>query len=459
MLISLFVMRRISPLTSLTVLLPALMLACSMAWATESSDDLPPPKIIPRDAPLLELHQVQTQGESTLPRERKTLAQIFKAQALFQKHQGLAPKAELKFRVYARQYASDLDRADLALVGEQGRTPIALNDQHLFVADSAWRKLDQDSVVRSRLAEGRITWRPDIRSPGVPDGERRLGDLRLQCRIAFASGLARTDSSWQRFLQSVFRPGYEQCEESAWSPSNFADAPIFSVTLIDGERSMRLNHRMLHGLFDDRGQDFDWGFLLRDRMFRLPMGDKSWSDETRVVFETMDSPALMPMKELQASRHRFAETAKTWKIGETHLDEIVAALGKGRRVKFEPGHQILRYWQAAPKEKASKDTSKKDNLESSAMPSLSTLMAAKAAIGAMPSAADMSQKSEQEIRAEVEKISAALPPSVAAAASATAAAAAKAAADAPAAPERGTELVLLFNEQGLLQRLGFTERR
>jgi hypothetical protein len=437
-----------------------MLLASSLASGAEPSDEeLPPAKTIPRNAPLLELHQVQTQGESTLPRERKTLDQIFKAQALFQKHHSLAPKAELKFRVYARQYASDLDRADLALVGEQGRTPIALDEQHQFVADPAWRKLDQDSVVRSRLAEGRITWRPDIRSPGVPEGERRLGDLRLQCRIAFASGLARTDSSWQRFLQSVFRPSYEQCEESAWSPSNFADAPIFSVTLIDGERRLRLNHRMLHGLFDDRGQDFDWGYLLRDRMFRLPMGDKSWSDETRVVFETLDSPAVMPMKELQASKHRFAEAAKHWKIGETHVDEVSAALGKGRRVKFDHGHQILRYWQAAPKEKASKDAAKKDSAESPAMPSLSTLMAARSAISAMPSAAEMSQKSEQEVKAEVDKVSAAMPPSLAAAASATAAAAAKAATDAPAAPERGTELVLLFDEQGLLQRLGFTERR
>ncbi len=439
--------------------IPALLLSCGLALAADPADeDLPASKPIARDAPVLELHQVQMQGESNLPRERKTLAQIFKAQALFEKHHALAPKAALKFRVYARQYASDLDRADLALLGEQGRTPIALDKNHEFVADPAWRQLDQDSVVRSRLAEGRITWRPDVRSPGVPEGERRLGDLRLQCRIAFASGLARTDSVWVRFVQNLFRPSYEQCEEPAWSPSNFADQPIFSVTLIDGERRLRLNHRMLHGLIDDGGEKYDWGFLLRDRMFRLPLGDKSWSDETRVVFETLDSAPLLPKQELQASQHRFAQAAKNWQLGQTHVDEVTALLGKGRRVVFDEGHQILRYWQAAPKEKASKDGAKKGNAESVPLPSLSTLMAAKSAMAAMPSPDELSRKSESELRAEVEKISAALPPTLAAAASA-AAADIKTSSDGSTRPERGTELVLLFNAQGLLQRLGFTEQR
>ena len=68
-----------------------------------------------------------------MPRERKTLAQIFKAQALFQQHRQLAPQATLSYRVFARQYDYDLHRADLALLEGSTRTPIQLDEQQRFV--------------------------------------------------------------------------------------------------------------------------------------------------------------------------------------------------------------------------------------------------------------------------------------------------------------------------------------
>lgn len=180
------------------------------------------------------LGRVEVQGESAVAREKKTLAQLFKAEALFEKHRALAPLATLKFKVYARTQADTAPSLDLGLMAPGGRQSLQLDAQDRFVIDPAWRQLDDATEVRSRLADGRVTWRPDIRTPGLPEGERRLGDLRLQCRVAFNSGVARGGLVFG-FLPSLS----DGCGHAAWSSSNFADQPVFAVTLVHGERRSR----------------------------------------------------------------------------------------------------------------------------------------------------------------------------------------------------------------------------
>jgi hypothetical protein len=488
------------------LLLPCLLLGGRAAADEESAAAAAEAaSAAPTSTPDFYLRQVQVQGMSTMPRERKTLAEIFKAQALFLQHRQLAPHATLTYRVYARQYADDLHRADLALLEGQTRSPIPLDDQQRFVADPAWRALDQDIEIRSKLADGRITWRPDIRTPGWPEAESRLGDLRLQCRVAFGSGLARTDSGWIRTLGKLFGSS-EECDRADWSPSNFAERPIFSVTLVHGERRLRLNQRNLHGLFDDQGERYDWGFLLRDRMYRVPLGDRTWPDDTRVVFEYMDCPGAIthekqnagplpscfsspsgglarsdrsggPHEGLQQSTHPFAAAARSLKPGISDAAEIQAAMGKTKVkiLRFESGMQIWRYWQAGPK-----PTSAKVSLGQLA----GMLAAAKAAMPADSGVAlpswDGSLLSLARLAGDLDAAKAALAeqaakqeaagtfspeqlaPIIAAAKAAMPATEAKAAAAAPASPmwdERGTELVLLLNAEGRLLKLAFNERR
>lgn len=254
--------------------------------------------VLPASAPPpdAQLGRVAVQGEAATAREKKTLGQLFKAEALFEKHHALAPAAALKFKVYARTQADAAPSLELGLMTPAGRRPLVLDAEDRFVIDPAWHALDERTEVRSRLADGRVTWRPDIRTPGVPDGERRLGDLRLQCRVAFGSGVARgTD-----FFGGLFSFAFDDCWDRDWSPSNFADRPLFAVTLVHGERRLVLSERLLHGLRDDGVPKYDWGYSLRERMFRLPMGDASWPDDTRVVFEFMDDPTAPPDAELLA---------------------------------------------------------------------------------------------------------------------------------------------------------------
>jgi hypothetical protein len=289
-------------------------------------------------SPDAELGRVEVQGEAVGEREKKTLGQLFKAQALFEKHRALAPAAPLMFKVYARTQAETTQALELGLMLPGGRQPLALDAQGRFAIDPAWRELDERIEVRSRLRDGRVTWRPDIRTPGVPDGERRLGDLRLQCRVGFGSGVARGA------LLFGFLPfDTSDCSDPDWSPSNFADRPVFAVTLVHGERRLTLSSRLLHGLRDEGGPRYDWGYSLRERMFRLPMGDASWPDDTRVVFEAMDDPPAPPDPALQALPDDWAQAALALLPGLTPA-EVAQRLGAASDdTRFESGRRLQRH--------------------------------------------------------------------------------------------------------------------
>ena len=289
--------------------------------------------------PEIELGRVEVQGEAATAREKKTLAQLVKAEALFEKYRALAPAATLTFKVYARTQAETTQRLELGLMTPAGRQPVALDAQDRFVIDPAWRQLPGRTELRSRLADGRVTWRPDIRTPGMLEGERRLGDLRLQCRVGFGSGVARgaIGFGWLRSLVM------DDCEDPDWGPSNFADRPVFAVTLVHGERRLTLSERLLHGLRDSGANDYDWGFSLRERMFRLPLGDESWPDDTRVLLEAMDDPAVPPEAVLQALPDDWVQAALALAPGLTPA-EVAQRLGAASDdTRFESGRRLQRH--------------------------------------------------------------------------------------------------------------------
>ncbi len=297
----------------------ALALACAGAWASGA-----------------QLGRVEVQGESSVAREKKTLAQLFKAQALFDKHRALAPDAVLRFQVYARTQADSSPSLDLGLMTPAGRRPLVLDAQDRFVIAPDWQQLDAGTELRSRLADGRVTWRPDIRTPNVPEGERRLGDLRLQCRVGFGSGVARG-----RLLFGLLPLDAADCADRDWSPSNFADRPVFAVTLVHGERRLTLSARLLHGLRDEGGPRYDWGYSLRERMFRLPMGDASWPDDTRVVFEAMDDAPAPPDPAWSALRDDWVQARLAPGMATAEVEQRLGAAVDDTR--FESGRRLQRH--------------------------------------------------------------------------------------------------------------------
>ncbi len=306
------------------------------------------------------LPRVEVGGVSAAPRELKTLNQFAYTQILFERYHQLAPQAELKFKVFARKSERDLDHAELSLVGKSESAPVVLDAQQRFVLDPVWRQLDGNTELRSRLPEGRVAWRVDIQTPGLPSGTRRLGDLRLEYIAAAISGLARTVELsylgayiWSR--ESKVTDPYLTYPEMM---SHIAERPVFGVTLVHGERRFSLNYFQLHGSGDglslkSASKRLDWGYGMRNRMYRLPPSANDWPDDTLVVLEFMDSPdAKSAAGEPGANAAApdgvaapYARCAQSLVVGITRRAEVEQQLGRARVLRFEDGTETWHYFQ------------------------------------------------------------------------------------------------------------------
>ena len=242
-----------------------------------------------------EVQQVEVTAALPGARDEKTLAQLLNAREAFERHHALAPDAALGFRLYARLAPADLARLRLFLVDGPQRTEVPLDAQQRFALAPAWTRADAERgvLLQTNLPDGAVAWKVDVRSPGVPADRRRLGDLRLECEADTFHG------NLQRGLRTPVSAILDASDElclldgaEAW----FAERPIFGVTLVEGERRRTLPYAYLHGSTGTMALAalFDWPYALRDRTYFLPLEDRSWPDDTQVVFDAMDDPQPEP---------------------------------------------------------------------------------------------------------------------------------------------------------------------
>ena len=95
------------------------------------------------------------------------------------------------------------------------------------------------------------------------------------------------------WLEELIGKGPEFCHRPAPRYLFFAEQPIWSVTLVDGERREVLPVDLLYA---GAARDPKWKEdrhcdcrVLFDRTYFVPLGDQSWPDDTRVVIEYMDA--------------------------------------------------------------------------------------------------------------------------------------------------------------------------
>jgi hypothetical protein len=256
---------------------------CSTASATEVTDGAS-----------AQLPSVQVAGKAP-DRDEKLARNLLRALQLFELHKETAPNAVLRFKVYPRHDADVMNGLALELRGDALRQPLELRPDGTFLIDSKLVSTGSDILVRSNRPPGSLAWRPDIRTPGLPPGTRRLGDLRLECRVDIsgtgqdlASGI-RTPAVTALTL-SLDDPCASRHLRYAW----FADEPVFSITLVSEKRRWTLPCMALW-VCDLAGPSavlaplMDWYDLLRDRTFSLPLWDKTWPDDTLVVFDNMSN--------------------------------------------------------------------------------------------------------------------------------------------------------------------------
>jgi hypothetical protein len=218
------------------------------------------------------------------------------------------------------------------VVGDTVKQPLALAADGTFTLGRDAKALAEDAVVSANRPAQTMTWRADIRTPGLPPNTRRLGDLRLECRVGMRAGLvSQYPSVLDLFFSAVQSPA-SYCSEREVRYLYFAEQPIFGVTLHYGERKQvltaaRLYAGVLRGQTPQSERRYCDCQALLDRAYTLPLGDTSWPDDTLVEIEPMAAAAddVDPLRGYSRS-------------------EVAGALGREHaRVRFDSGYEVWTY--------------------------------------------------------------------------------------------------------------------
>jgi hypothetical protein len=262
----------------------------------------------------------------------KSYRKMVQGMELFEELHAMAPQAALRYKVLPRRRDTDIDGVALRVLGDTVKQPVALAADGTFTLGRDAKALAEDAVVSANRPADTMTWRADIRTPGLAPNTRRLGDLRLECQVGMRAGLvSQYGGLLDRFFGAVQSPA-EYCNRKEVRYLFFAEQPLFAVVLHHGERrqvlpAARLYAGVLKGETPRAERRYCDCAALLDRAYTLPLGDKSWPDDTLIELEPMRSPAR------EDDPLRGYDKA-----------DLALALGQGgKRLRFDSGYEVWDY--------------------------------------------------------------------------------------------------------------------
>ena len=209
----------------------------------------------------------------------------------FEERRRLAPAASLRFKLLPRKPETAMEGIELEVAADSLAIPLKVAPDRTFTLERNDRARKENARVMPNRKAGTLTWRADVRTPGLPPSFRRLGDLRLECEVGMQSGLiSNYRAGW---LEKLFPEGPEYCRRERPRYLFFAERPLFGVTLVDGSRREVLS---VDWLYAGATRDPEWKEdlpycdceALVERAYFVPLGDESWPDDTLVVLEYME---------------------------------------------------------------------------------------------------------------------------------------------------------------------------
>ncbi|WP_295992663.1 hypothetical protein [Rugamonas sp.] len=211
----------------------------------------------------------------------------------FERQHQLAPGAVLRFRLLPRLPGVRMDGITMKIVGDTIALPVPLAADNSFTLPRNAQALREDAALIASRKTSSMTWRADVRSPGVPAGMRRLGDLRLECLVGMEAGLVSNAQPLFAWLGRLLTDPDQVCSAADGNYLFFAERPLFGVTLQAGARRATLPFRMLYagGTQTDQTLPFCDCQVLLDRTYYAPLWDRSWPDDTLLDFEFIDDAA------------------------------------------------------------------------------------------------------------------------------------------------------------------------
>jgi hypothetical protein len=266
-----------------TALQIALMLACAPSYAAEPQENA---GAAAEPVPSVAIHATRDPVD-------KSYRKMLKGMDLFERKHGMAPDASLRFKLLPRERGTNMNGIVLQIVGDTFMIPVDLDADRTFTLERSRKALDEDASVRPNRKAHSMTWRTEIRTPGLPPDTRRLGDLRLECLVGMESDLVSNLLPVFGQIRKMIDKMVDYCDRSEVHYYFFSDRPLFSVTLTAGSRKEILSVDELYaGASYDPLSESDLYYcdcqVLLDRTYYLPLGDRSWPDDTLIELEYME---------------------------------------------------------------------------------------------------------------------------------------------------------------------------
>ncbi|RZA33854.1 MAG: hypothetical protein EOP92_18715 [Lysobacteraceae bacterium] len=182
----------------------------------------------------------------------------------WEEKRALAPNASLRFELLTLEgKMAAPEGLQLRLAGDKVDLALPIDTDASFVLPRSQEALDDRADLVLNRKKDQMRWRPRIRSPGVPENARRLGDLRLECEVQQA---VRKEE-----IPLLYRAGAVAaggiCNLPMVGYVFRAPKRLASATVVSGERRAKL---ALHANGD--------GYM-------APLRDKSWDNDALVVYE------------------------------------------------------------------------------------------------------------------------------------------------------------------------------
>jgi len=182
----------------------------------------------------------------------------------FERRHALAPgAAALRFRLLAapRGAAPGPEPLALRIVGEGEAWPLAVDEEGLVTIPRNQQAYDDDAELVSNRKRGQLIGLPEVRSAGLPQHVRRLGDLRLECEVLTA--VLKVEMGFlARSAISALLKTTVWCGKPDFKLKFHALARLDAVSLVYQQRRVALEHG-------------EWDYL-------LPISDPSWPDDALV---------------------------------------------------------------------------------------------------------------------------------------------------------------------------------
>jgi hypothetical protein len=223
----------------------------------------------------------------------KSYRKMVKGMDRFEREHALAPAAALRFRLLPRLSTAKMTGITLRVAGDNVTLPVPVAEDNSFVLPRNEQALREDAAVLANRKTNTMTWRASVQSPGLPDGVRRLGDLRLECKVGMDAGLISNSAPIFGWLSNLLTDTDKVCASADGNYLFFAERPIFGVTLRAGARSEALPFKMLYAAGDQTAETLPYCDcqVLLDRSYYAPIWDASWPDDTLVEFDFIDDQA------------------------------------------------------------------------------------------------------------------------------------------------------------------------